>query len=551
MPLIAWHDGERRARRVVLVCFAVVTVWFGGAYHRFVNPNELSRLEMIYAVVEQGTFRIDDAVRILGDHDDKAVSGGHFYSNKAPGLALAAIPVYRFLRIFFPAARSASDPILTGLLPLLTVSVAAIAALERLGARLALSGSRSAALVMFAIAFGTSYLYYSRSFFGHVWSSALLFLGWDLLRVAEERSAERRSGFWTLGAGLLAGWAFLSEYSVAPILLCLLVRAGAGRSWRRIAFFCGGLAVPALILLAYQKICFGSAFTPSYAHEAYPAYADLARQRLFGFSWPDPAILWNFLFHPARGVLLFSPFLVWAGAGLLRWWRSSEDRADCLFISCSLILILVFLSAYPNWHGGWSLGSRYLLPIFLFAAVAVGRALDTSVSRGLFLAAVVFSVANHFLLTLSWSSFPIFVPWPAATASRWFLARGWISPHIGPASTAGDALSVVLALTALVIGLAASAQAAEPFRPPLVAGFVAGLLPLVLLCARPPELSFQARLWRAAIFGKYSALDPTRKELREVAASARTPAERRQAAAIWLSYGVPPEAMTEPPDSSR
>ena len=43
----------------------------------------------------------------------------------------------------------------------------------------------------FAVAFGTPFLFYARSFFAHAWTASLLFLAWDLLR---ERGRPRRAG---------------------------------------------------------------------------------------------------------------------------------------------------------------------------------------------------------------------------------------------------------------------------------------------------------------------------------------------------------------------
>jgi hypothetical protein len=51
------------------------------------------------------------------------------------------------------------------------------------------------------------------------------------------------------------------------------------------------------------------------------------------------------------------------------------------------------------------------------------------------------------------------------------------------------------------------------------------------------EPAYGPRLWRAAVFGAYSGLDPRREELERVALSARTPAEMHQAAAAWRLYG--------------
>ena len=51
MPLAPTGDPGRGARWVVLVGFALVTIWFTGVFPPFVNPNELSRLDTVYAVV--------------------------------------------------------------------------------------------------------------------------------------------------------------------------------------------------------------------------------------------------------------------------------------------------------------------------------------------------------------------------------------------------------------------------------------------------------------------------------------------------------------------
>jgi hypothetical protein len=59
----------------------------------------------------------------------------------------------------------------------------------------------------------------------------------------------------------------------------------------------------------------------------------------------------------------------------------------------------------------------------------------------------------------------------------------------------------------------------------------------VILLARPPALTYGGRLWRAAVFGKYSGLDPAREEIRRVAATALTPSERQRAEEAWRLFG--------------
>ena len=73
-------EGERargipRAVGWTLAAFAAASVLFSGAFPPFANPNELSRYEAVVAAWDRGTFAIDEVIPILGDHEDKSVSG--------------------------------------------------------------------------------------------------------------------------------------------------------------------------------------------------------------------------------------------------------------------------------------------------------------------------------------------------------------------------------------------------------------------------------------------------------------------------------------------
>src|SRR6266498_129621 len=150
------REAERRAGLAAAAGFFLLSIYFTGFFPPWANPNELSRLEAVYAFVEQGTFSIDGAIPVLGNHEDKAISGGHFYSNKAPGLTFAAIPVYRTLRVFCPAPRSPWDAVFV-LLRILTVSLLYTLALARFVARL--PPVKGAGLLVFALTFGTPLLF--------------------------------------------------------------------------------------------------------------------------------------------------------------------------------------------------------------------------------------------------------------------------------------------------------------------------------------------------------------------------------------------------------
>jgi hypothetical protein len=522
---------KHHAGGAIAAGFALLLLYFTGQFPPFADPNELSRLETVYAVVEHGTFAIDAAIPVLGDHEDKAISAGHYYSNKAPGLALAAIPVYRLLRVFWPRPHTAADTIFI-LLRLLVVSSVCILALSRFLARIA--PAPGAALIGLALAFGTPFLFYARTFFGHAWTASLLFLAWDLLRRAEEKEHSRRVLWTVLGSGCVAMWAAVSEYPVGPLVALLALRAFSGRSWNHLVVFLAGASIPLALLLAYNAACFGSPWVLSSAREASSLYSGLVHKGLFGFGPPSLAVAWRFLVSSSRGVLVFSPFWCWAVPGFVNWWRSRHERSDARFAFWGCALYFVLMTGYSNWHGGWSLGSRYLLPLLFLAGLSLPHALASPFSRGVFFAATVFSVTVHFLLTASWPHFPPGFAWPVAAGSDWFLERGWVAPNLL------SRLSVFSLAVPAAVTVAASIEALRAdsgMVRRLAAGAFAGLVfaASLLFIGREPAYGF--RLWRAAIYGAYSGLDPLRQELKRVVLSASTPVERRQAAAAWKLYG--------------
>src|SRR5271170_1396457 len=78
---------------VVLISYAYF--YQGGGW------NQNSRFDLVRAVMEQGTLRID---AYHENTDDKAFANGHYYSDKAPGLALLAVPIAGATRPLLRAA---------------------------------------------------------------------------------------------------------------------------------------------------------------------------------------------------------------------------------------------------------------------------------------------------------------------------------------------------------------------------------------------------------------------------------------------------------------
>ncbi|HEX4440209.1 MAG TPA: hypothetical protein VH854_09070 [Thermoanaerobaculia bacterium] len=532
-------EAGRRASAAVILAFAVVSLWFTGAFPPWANPNEVSRFETVVAMAEFKTLSIDRAVALLGDHEDKAESNGRFYSNKAPGLAFAAYPVYRLLRLALPPPWEGSPVATLYLLRLLAVTAVCVVALRRFARRLEEGASHPSApaLVTAAVAFGTPFLFYGRSFFAHAFSAALLFLAWDRLR---KTATVDGAPIGAALAGLVAGWAAISEYTVAPLVGLLALRAAMGPGRRKLAVlaaFVAGAAIPFALLLWYDAACFGSPWILSSAREADPAYATLASRGLFGIGAPDARVALDYLAHPARGALLYSPFLLWFFGGVVAWWRSGRDRADCLLAAAAVAVGFLAMTGYPNWHGGWSLGDRYLVPLVFFAAAPIGRALATPLSRGLFVLCAVFAIAMHFLLTASFPHFPLEAEWPASAASLWFLARGWAAQSVGTVFGLSPVASLAIPFAATLLAAVPAIRAARPTVPAASVSALAGAAAFLLVVALAPEPPYAGRLWRAGMLGAFSGRDPARAELSAAVAEAQTPQERRRAAVAWRMWG--------------
>lgn len=515
----AGRDPGRIAVSVVVAAFICVSVFVVNLFPRFRSPNEFSRYELVVSMAEAHTFSIDRAAVQFGRTEDVSEFGGRLYSNKAPGLALAALPFYFLFRPFTGPATPAHFAALFLLLRLCTVTAAVVIALIFLARRLQhLAGDRpTAALILFAVAFGTPLLVYARSFFSHAWTAALLYLAFESLHA-------RREKWWHgLLAGILAGWAVLSEYPAVILMIILLVDAGWKKPRRGALFILGGIPAAALLFF-YDTRCFGGAFSVSSAHEAFPAYAALAHSRFFGFGVPRLKIALEYLFSLSRGVLFESPFFLFLPAAL----ASSRVRGRPLAFSLvALALFFIVMDGYANWHGGWCLGSRYLLPALFFAAwplAGMGGSRRGRAAVQVFAVLAVFAASFFFLSGATFWFLPHEPPLGIRFYSAWWLLRGWVTPTLSGSSAAVLLLPAAVTLAAAVAAIYPVARGA--LRTTCL--LACGLLLLALLFAGPaPAGTFGERLTRAWIFDTSSALDPGHRELFDMGEEVKTSSQLR------------------------
>ncbi len=73
--------------RAVLIAGALFLTY--AFFYQAGGWNQNSRFDLVRAVVDEHTLRIDDYQANTGD---KALIDGHYFSDKAPGLALVSVP---------------------------------------------------------------------------------------------------------------------------------------------------------------------------------------------------------------------------------------------------------------------------------------------------------------------------------------------------------------------------------------------------------------------------------------------------------------------------
>jgi hypothetical protein len=347
---------------VVLVSYAYF--YQGGGW------NQNSRFDLVRAIVEQGTLRID---AYHENTSDKAFANGHYYSDKAPGLALLAVPVAEGTRAVLSAlgVDSTSARGLVAVSYFVTVvgvalPMAVACAVLFLTALHLGSDANAAAFGALALGLATPMWSYSTLFWGHALAGACLVFAFAFslkLRRGQSHAGDVLLG---LAVGLTAGWATVTEYPAAPasvviavLAMALVWKDGWPRRWRTFAGIVLGAFACIAVLLVYQFRVFGSAFQPSYSY--YPAGAfPWMKQGYMGVTYPRIDVALKLLFGCRRGLLFVAPVVFAAPFGLRWLWKQPHGREAAAAAGAVAAYYFLFNASFLVWAGGWSYGPRYM-----------------------------------------------------------------------------------------------------------------------------------------------------------------------------------------------
>jgi hypothetical protein len=419
-------------KRLALTAILLVGLAYATMIQSF-SWNQASHYDLIRSLDKGGT-RIDAYQQNTGD---KVFYKGHWYSARAPGVALFALPFYDTLNLVNADSWARSSKAQRGddemvyliglwanVLPGLLLLVLVWRVAERFQ-----PGYGVAAAV--ALGLGTMALALSTLLFSHVVTAFLGFAAFALM--LRERDGPPSATLLGL-AGLAMGYAVTSEYPlffVAVVLgLYLLSRRDAltavGVARRAGAYIAGGVLgiVP---LLLYNHYAFHS-----WTHLA---YSDVPRQRhgFFGIDVPSLKVLATLLFD-SRGLLTLSPVLLMGAIGTVLLYRRGR-RAEASTIAGICVCYLGYNSGYYLPFGGGFMGPRFLTTMLPFLAVPLGISFKRFPGPTIALAAVsitttVIATITHPLAgyeteTVVWARYLREGFFQPTIASAYGLGRGW------------------------------------------------------------------------------------------------------------------------------
>jgi hypothetical protein len=424
----------RGRRRLALVAILLLGLASATVIQSF-SWNQTSHYDLIRTIYH-GKTTIDAYQSNTGD---KAYYKGHWYSARAPGLALFSEPFYEALILV--RAESWTDAhvappdhpgdemiyliglwgdVLPGLLLLLLV--------WRVAERYEPGYGAATAVI---VGLGTMVLPFSQLLFSHMFTTFLCFAAFWLM--LKERDGPPRPLLLAV-AGLAVGYAFSSEYPTffaAVVLgLFLLSRRDAltlgGVARRGGAYVAGGI-VGIVPLLLYNHFAFHS-----WTHLA---YSDIPRQQqgFFGINAPNLKVLITLLLD-SRGLLTISPILIMGAIGTVMLYRRGK-RAEALTIGGICVCYLGYNSGYYLPFGGGFMGPRFLDTLLPFLAFPVALTLKRFPGPTIALAAIsitttVIATITHPLIgyeteTVSWMRYLSEGYFQPTIASAYGLGRSW------------------------------------------------------------------------------------------------------------------------------
>ncbi|MBI5217315.1 MAG: hypothetical protein HY958_00095 [Bacteroidia bacterium] len=315
------------------------------------NSNTTSRALPIISFFENGTFQIDKYEKFT---EDKSFIGNHYYTDKAPLPTYFVLPFFGFLKwtgliqehngSLYGTRVYALGTILCSVIPFVLILF--------LTFRKIYKTSKFSPVLLSILPFYGSFIFiFAGTYFNHIISALFSLLSYCYLK-------EKKY----FVAGIFAGLSFLCEYIVALVIAIWALQVLLNeRSFKQAMKFTAGV-LPSVVLIMIYNYCFtGSPFIMLYKFHTYEAL-----HSNYGFSHPTPESLWGLVFSQYKGLLFYAPFLICIIIYVVLKFRKTPVReilgsvlSNYLIIASIAVIVLV--SSYFGWWGGWTYGPRLIL----------------------------------------------------------------------------------------------------------------------------------------------------------------------------------------------
>lgn len=449
---------DLRFRELSFALLVIVVSSYAWMFSRVSVPNERTRAYLTVAIVDHGTLSVDEPIRRFGSVYDLAHFDGRYFTDKAPGSSLLAVPIYALVRI----ATKPSDWSIVELCNLfrtwlmLPFGLAGFLVLRSLLRALAVSAG-AIRLSSLAFSLGSPMLHYSNAFYGHVPVAVLVLAGLRCLATAGligPRDVAAHGGSdpaalaplddsWKkrcaalAGAGAAAGLAGLIEYQavvLGGVLAIPILFSGRRRIMPNLAAYGLGALPFAIVLLLYNARAFGGPFELSYQHLVAQSLQELHGFGLAGATRPSTQVLRSMLASEHRGLLMTAPFLAFGLAALPFLVRRLGLALWTPALLGTLYFVLI-VSSSSVWYGGWSFGLRLLIPVFGLLAVAAAVGFDAVArfpgAQTTLRATALFSVLCHQLVNVTFPELPSEFERPFVDSVVPMLKAGLVAPNLG------------------------------------------------------------------------------------------------------------------------
>lgn len=419
-------------------------------------PNERTRLYLTLSLLEAGTVSVDSQVARYGRPYDIARHDGHYFTDKAPGAAVLAVPFFAVYRALGGSDSIEKMTLFARSFVMVPVSVLGVMLAWAIMLRLGLSRA-TATTAALAFALGTSFFHYGAAFYGHALATtASLAAAYAIFRALDAKLASASAG-WRFVAGLAGGAAFAFEYQAVVLCVALALGYLAQREHRALAALVpplAGAAIPVALTLVYNAVAFGGPLETGYSHLIHAHVQSRHDEGLFGVRTPAAEAVYGLLLGPSRGLLWCAPVVLLGYFGFGALWRRARWLA--VYAATSMLGYLLLMSGAEVWYAGWSFGPRLLVPIFGLAALCGAALLEERTSRawhGALRGYLAAGMAYNVFVASMFPEIPHAIRAPLRTAALPLAELGQPSPNLGMTWLGLDGMASLAPLY-LVVALA-------------------------------------------------------------------------------------------------